>query len=144
MRSRWTSWLKASPISLPPTFAIACNARQLFNSLWSRRSFLILLTTRWRSSCSSCRKRVTARYPICFSEYFVAEIKLTASRWPKSTFQPSMYMYRSWPVNREIDSGRRRDYLAHIFLLLVAVEIATCKRTLGGFHLAWVILICYL
>ena len=87
---------------------------------------------------------MTARYPICFSEYFVAEIRLTASRWPKSTFQPSMYMYRSCSVNRELDAERRRDYLAHIFLLLVAVEIATCRRTLGGFHLGWVVVIGYL
>ena len=56
----------------------------------------MLLTTRCSSSCSSCRNRVTARYPICFSEYLVAEIRLTASRCPKSTFQPRMYMYRSF------------------------------------------------
>lgn len=55
-----------------------------------------------------------------------------------------MYMYRSCSVNRELDAERRRDYLAHIFLLLVAVEIATCRRTLGGFHLGWVVVIGYL
>jgi hypothetical protein len=75
-----TSPQSASPISFPPTLAIACSAKQLFSSLWSSRSFLMLLTTRCSSSCSSCRNRVTARYPICFSEYLVAEIRLTASR----------------------------------------------------------------
>lgn len=33
-----------------------------------------------------------ARYPICFSEYLFAEMRLTASRWPKSTFHPRIYM----------------------------------------------------
>ena len=101
MSSLWTSALNASPSSLPPTFAIACSARQLLSSLWSNRSFLMLLTTRCSSSCSSWRNRVTARYPICFSEYLVAEMRLTASRCPKSTFQPRMYMYRSCESQQE-------------------------------------------
>jgi hypothetical protein len=123
MRSLWTSALSASPSSFPPTLAIACSAKQLLSSLWSSKSFLMLLTTRCSSSCSSCRNRVTARYPICFSEYLVAEMRFTASRCPKSTFQPSMYMYRSCEgQQRGRESGEWRVYLADVFLLLIAIQ----------------------
>lgn len=96
INSRCTSPLRASPISLPPMLAMACRARQLKSSLWSRRSFLMLLTTRCRSSCCSWRNRVIARYPICFSEYLFADMRLTASRCPNPMSQPRMYMYRSY------------------------------------------------
>ena len=126
IRSLWTSPLRASPISRPPTLAIACKARQLKSSLWSVRSFLMLLTTRCNNSCCSWRKRVIARYPICFSEYCFADIRLTASRWPKSTFHPSIYIYKSYSQSAETRKMRERSNLADVFLFMVSTLIAIC------------------
>lgn len=63
IRSRCTSSAKASAISLPPTFAIACSARQLSISLFPCKSFRIEFTTNLKKSEFSCINRVTARYP---------------------------------------------------------------------------------
>jgi len=68
MRSLCTSSESASAISLLPTFAIACKARQLLTSLFSSRSFRIEFTTKRRKSEFSCMRSVTARYPCQNSE----------------------------------------------------------------------------
>src|SRR5579859_3285592 len=84
MRSRYTSAPRASPISRPPTFAIACNAIQFHNSLFtSTRSHRIELTTRLIKSFRSLSRSVTARYPICFSLYRGDVNNDNDSKWPK-------------------------------------------------------------
>lgn len=136
---RCTSPLRASPISRLPTFAMACRAKQLNSSLWSRRSFRMLFTTRCNNSCFSCKKSVMARYPICFSEYLFAEIRLTASRWPKSTFHPRIYIYKSWyglmlaSYRSEIELGHSGStYFADVFLLVVAAEVPVLELLTEG------------
>jgi hypothetical protein len=61
IKSLCTSSDNASAISLLPTFAIACKARQLLTSLFSSKSFRIEFTTSRRKSEFSCISRVTAR-----------------------------------------------------------------------------------
>jgi len=123
MRSLWTSPLRASPISLPPTLAIAWRARQLNSSLWSVRSFLILFTTRCNNSKKSHSKISDLLFGVFIRGDEVNSFEVSKIDVPTQDINVQELRSYQQPLQARLEVP---NYLADIFLLVVSIEISIC------------------